>query len=205
MKISRLFLAIVASLPLLASAASFTSTADSKALDIPAALFDTPAAKEFLATGNNPYIGNIAAIKAGKKVYQLYSCTQCHGPEAKGQVGPGLTGPNFHYPKNADNKGMFETIWGGTSGGMGAKGKGLMQPDDPTQGLTPDEILKVESFLRAGGKVPEGETAKAAEPAKTAEAATATAVAAATATAATEPAPEKSKHKQKRKQKGKKQ
>ena len=41
---------------------------------------------------------------------RLYSCTQCHGPEANGQVGPGLVDANFQYPKNATNKGMFETI-----------------------------------------------------------------------------------------------
>ncbi len=202
MKISRLFLAVIACLPLCASAAAFTSTADGKAMEIPDATFDTPAAKEFLKSGKNPYVGNIAAIKAGKKVYQLYSCSQCHGPEAKGQVGPGLTGPNFRYPKDAEDKGMFETIWGGSAGGMGAKGKGLMQPDDPTAGLTPDEVLKVESFLRAGGKVPESDAAKPAEakPVETAVAATAAApVAAATTTDATA---DKSKHKQKRKRKG---
>jgi hypothetical protein len=30
----------------------------------------------------------------------------------------------FKYAKNATNKGMFETIWNGTNGGMGAKGFG---------------------------------------------------------------------------------
>ena len=76
-------------------AIEFVTTQDSKPLVIDAALFDTPAAKEFLATGKNPYVGNADAIAKGKKVFQLYSCTQCHGPEAKGQVGPGLTGPDF--------------------------------------------------------------------------------------------------------------
>lgn len=100
----------------------FVTTQDSKPLVIDAALFDTPAAKEFLATGKNIYVGDEEAIAKGKKVFQLYSCTQCHGPEAKGQVGPGLTGPDYKYPKDATVKGMFETVWHGTNGGMGAKG-----------------------------------------------------------------------------------
>lgn len=131
----------------------FVTTQDGKLLVINAALFDTPAAKEFLTTGKNPYIGKEEAIAKGKKVYQLYSCTQCHGPEAKGQVGPGLTGPDFKYPKDASNKGMFETIWHGTNGGMGAKGIGLMDPTDPKNGITPDELLKIIAWIRSMGKL----------------------------------------------------
>ena len=131
----------------------FVTTQDSKPLVIDAALFDTPAAKEFMTTGKNPYVGNAEAIAKGKKVFQLYSCTQCHGPEAKGQVGPNLTGPDYHYPKNATNKGMFETVWHGTNGGMGAKGIGLMDPTDPKNGITPDELLKVISWIRSMSKV----------------------------------------------------
>ena len=132
-------------------AITFISTQDDKPLIIDADLFDTPGAKEFLVTGKNPYIGNAEAIAAGHKVFGMYSCTQCHGPEAKGQVGPGLVGPTFKYPKNATNKGMFETVWRGTNGGMGAKGKGLMDLTDASNGLTPDELLKVIAWIRTKG------------------------------------------------------
>jgi len=131
----------------------FVTTQDGSPLTIDAALFDTPAAKEFLATGKNKYIGDAEAIKKGNKIFGLYSCTQCHGPEAGGQVGPGLVGPTFKYPKDATNKGMFETMWHGTNGGMGAKGKGLMDPTDPTNGITPDEALKVIAWIRSHGSV----------------------------------------------------
>lgn len=129
----------------------FVATQDGSPLNIDAKLFDTPAAKEFLQTGKNPYIGNAEAVARGKKIFQLYSCTQCHGPDAKGQVGPGLLGPTFRYPKDATNKGMFETIWHGTNGGMGAKGLGLMDPTDPSNGLKPDEVLKVIAWIRSHG------------------------------------------------------
>lgn len=128
---------------------AFVDTQSGAPIKIDPALFDTAAAKSFLKTGKNDYIGNEAAIKRGKKVFQLYSCTQCHGATAGGQIGPALTGPSFKYPKNATNKGMFETIWSGTNGGMGAKGLGLMSPDDPTVGISPDEMLKIIAWVRS--------------------------------------------------------
>ena len=128
------------------------TTQDGSPLKIDAALFDTPAAKEFIATGKNPYIGVEAEILAGKKKYNLYSCVACHGGVGEGAVAPGLQGPNFKYAKNATNKGMFETIWHGTNGGMGAKGFGLMQADPP-DGLKPDEVLKVIAWIRSNSQV----------------------------------------------------
>ena len=122
-------------------------------MPIKAELFDTPAAKEFITTGKNSYVGNADAVAKGKKVYQLYSCAQCHGPDGGGQVGPSLHGPDFRYPKDATNKGMFETVWHGTNGGMGAKGKGLMDPTDPANGITPDELLQVIAWIRSHGTV----------------------------------------------------
>lgn len=132
---------------------AFVTTQDSSPLVIDGKFFDSPEAKEFAATGKNPYIGKPEAIDKGKKLFQMYSCTQCHGGDAQGQTGPGLHGPDFKYAKDAANKGMFETIWHGTNGGMGAKGKGLMDPTDPSNGLTPDEVLKIEAWVRTHGKL----------------------------------------------------
>jgi cytochrome c-L len=193
MKTSKLLAAVLlSSVSFTANAAiTFTSTADGKTLAIPAESFNSPAAKEFLSSGKNTYLGNADAIKAGKKTFQLYSCTACHGAHGEGAVGPNLTDDKWNYPKNANDQGIFETIWGGTAGGMGAKGVGLMQPDDPTQGLTPDEVLKVVAFLRSNavGAAP----VKAAEPAKADEATKAsetanTAVPASTTSTAEKPA-----------------
>ncbi|HEY3326227.1 MAG TPA: c-type cytochrome [Novimethylophilus sp.] len=130
----------------------FVVTQDGSPMPIKPELFDTPAAKEFVATGKNPYIGKQEAIDKGKKLFQLYSCTQCHGGDAQGQTGPSLHGPDFKYAKDATNKGMFETIWHGTNGGMGAKGKGLMDPTDPNNGLMPDEVLQIQAWIRTHGK-----------------------------------------------------
>jgi cytochrome c-L len=46
---------------------------------------------------------------------------------------------------------MFETIWAGTNGGMGAKGIGLMDATDPKNGVTVDELLKVIAWIRTQG------------------------------------------------------
>lgn len=130
---------------------AFVTTQDGKPLEIKPELFDTPAAKEFMSTGKNPYVGNQEAADKGKKLFQMYSCTQCHGGDAQGQTGPGLHGPDYRYAKDATNKGMFETIWHGTNGGMGAKGKGLMDPTDPNNGLSVDEALKIIAWVRTHG------------------------------------------------------
>lgn len=201
MKTTALFAAIALCLPMVASAAvTFTSTADGKTIDIPAAMFDTPAAKEFLNTGKNSYIGNADAIKAGKKTFQMYSCTACHGAKGEGAVGPNLIDDKWNYAKNVGDQGIFETIWAGTAGGMGAKGKGLMQLDDPSQGLTPDEMLKVVAFIRSNavGAKPVEEAKPAAAPVaevKPAEVAAPVAAAAATAKAVTSKAKTKAKSK----------
>lgn len=127
----------------------FVTTQDGKPLNISSDLFNTPQAKAFLYSGKNPYIGDAKAIAYGKKTFQLWSCTECHGGEAQGQTGPSLHGPNFHYAKDSTDKGMFETIWHGTNGGMGAKGIGLMDPTDASNGLTPDDVLKVIAWIRS--------------------------------------------------------
>jgi len=49
---------------------------------------------------------------------------------------------------------MFETVWHGTNGGMGAKGVGLMDPTDPKNGITPDELLKIIAWVRSMGSLP---------------------------------------------------
>jgi cytochrome c-L len=141
---------MMALLSLSALAVNFTD-ANGQPLKIKPEHFDTPQAKQFQQSGQNPYSGDKAAIEQGKKLYQLYSCTQCHGSQAQGQTAVGLTGPKFNNAKSAEDKGMFEVIWGGTNAGMGPKGKGLMDPTDPKNGMSADEVLKVIAWIRSQG------------------------------------------------------
>jgi cytochrome c-L len=97
----------------------------------------TDQAKQFKATGENPYSGNSEAIKRGYTIFST-ACSGCHGHLAEGKLGPALADSYWTYPKNETDKGMFETVYGGAAGMMG-----------PQQGrLSVDEILHVIAWIR---------------------------------------------------------
>jgi cytochrome c-L len=131
------------------AACDLVSTKDGSPLPIKETPEDTPEAKEFLETCINPYTKRFAvdkeAAKAGKKKFGLYSCTQCHGPNAGGQVGPSITDDRWQYAKHVTDKGLFETISGGSNGGMFAWHQQLGNPDNPST----DDILKIIGWLRS--------------------------------------------------------
>lgn len=145
---------------------NLVSTMDGSPLNIKVAAGDSDAAKEFLKTCNNPYnqiFANDAEKlkKLGKRAYNYNNCTGCHGGKLEGIMAPGLKKqPNggqsqwdnqWVYPKNATDKGMFETVAGGTPG-KSAKGtmfKWHMQMEGHTgDGLTTDEILQAIAYIR---------------------------------------------------------
>lgn len=114
---------------------------------------DTPEAKEFLATCVNPYTKRFVAdpemAKQGKKKFALYSCTQCHGGDGQGQTGPAVIDDLWQYSKHVTDKGMFETIAGGTDLGMPTWHQQIAgNPDLPST----DEILKIMGWIRASFK-----------------------------------------------------
>lgn len=130
------------------AACNLVSTKDGSPLGIKATETDTPQAKEFLETCNNPYTKVYAkdaeAAKAGKKKFGYYSCTQCHGPNGGGQVGPSITDSTWQYSKHVSDKGIFETIAGGSNGGMFAWHQQLGNPEN----LSTDDVLKIVGWLR---------------------------------------------------------
>ena len=140
------------------AACNLVSTKDGSPLGVKAVETDTPQAKEFLETCINPYTKVFAkdpdAAKAGKKKFGLYSCTQCHGPEAGGQVAVSITDSTWQYAKHMTDKGLFETISGGSNGGMMVWHQQLSNPDNPST----DDILKIVGWLRSkykgGGETP---------------------------------------------------
>lgn len=108
---------------------------------------ETDAVKEFKRTGRNPYNDDAAAIKFGGVRYST-ACSGCHGHHAEGKLGPALADDYWTYPKNATDKGLFETIFGGAAGQMGPQ----------RNRLTQDEILKIMSWTRS---IYSGDPAKA--------------------------------------------
>jgi cytochrome c-L len=102
---------------------------------------DTPAVRQFKETGKNPYYQDPTAIADGFRLARASACTHCHGESLGGLIGPSLTNGNWRYVRNGTDKGLFETLYFGTAGGMAAWGK--------IGSLTEDEILKVMAFVRS--------------------------------------------------------
>lgn len=98
---------------------------------------DTPAVKEFLATGRVLYVGEESCLHEAEEMY-LTACSGCHGHVAEGKLGPGLNDNYWTYLKNTTDKGLFETIYGGA--------KGMMGPQATSR--TMDEMLLMIAWIR---------------------------------------------------------
>lgn len=155
---------------------NLVSTIDGSPLNIKVAAGDSDAAKEFLKTCKNPYNEIFASDpeklkKLGKRAYNYNNCTGCHGGKLEGVMAPGLKKQpeggqsiwdnQWVYPQNATDKGMFETIAGGTPG---KSEKGTMfkwhkqLPGHTGDGLTTDEILQAIAYIRTKYEGTDGKT-----------------------------------------------
>lgn len=99
---------------------------------------NTPAFKEFMQTGKNPYNTDKEAIEHGESLY-MTGCSGCHGHEAEGKLGPGLADDYWTYPSIATDKGLFELLFGGA--------KGMMGPQYVN--FNTDEMLKIMAWIRS--------------------------------------------------------
>jgi cytochrome c-L len=145
---------------------AFVSTKDNSPLLIKPVSTDTQEAKAFLATCKNPYTklyaNDIEAAKAGKKQFSYQGCSGCHGGNANGLMGPSLIDAKWQYAKHGTDKGLFETIAGGTNGSLPEWGSMLtwhnQLPGHTGEGLDTDTILKIMAWVRTqyigGGETP---------------------------------------------------
>ncbi len=146
------------------AACQLVSSNGGKPLNIKPVDSDTPQAKEFLETCNNPYtkiyVKDPEAAKAGRKVMTLNGCTGCHGGKLEGVMAPSLRkdggqgafDTKWAYEKHNTDKGLFETIAGG---GANPGVSSAVMPTWHNQveghagdGLTTDEILKAIAYIR---------------------------------------------------------
>jgi|HigsolmetaAR202D_1030399.scaffolds.fasta_scaffold03788_4 Cytochrome c, mono- and diheme variants len=97
----------------------------------------TDAVKTFLASGENPYNGDEAALAAGRKLYQQW-CQACHLADGGGRIGPSLIDDTYNYPRTNTDVGMFEVVYAGAGGAMQPFGKRMSQ----------DDILKIMAYVR---------------------------------------------------------
>ena len=100
---------------------------------------ETEAVKEFKATGKNIYVGQEQALAEGRKLYQTH-CQTCHLPDGSGRMGPSLIGDKWVRERAATDVGMFEIIYGGSSGAMQSFAR---------RGLTQDEMLRIIAYVRS--------------------------------------------------------
>ncbi|HWP34626.1 MAG TPA: c-type cytochrome, partial [Thermodesulfobacteriota bacterium] len=122
-----------------ASPLTFTHTFTGEPLDVTPQPGErvTAAVETFHRTGRNPYRDDSAAQEEGAKLYEVH-CAICHGARGEGRIGPSLVDEQLVYPKNATDKGLFETIYGGAAGAMvGFRDR-----------LSQDEILKIAAHVR---------------------------------------------------------
>ena len=146
------------------AACSLVSTKDNSPLATKAVATDSPQAKQFLETCVNPYTKAYAAdptlIKAGgKKLFGYNGCSGCHGGKLEGVMAPSLSkhggqgayDTRWVYAKNSTDKGMFESIAGGTPGLSGGNMYIWHQSLEGHigDGLPTDDILKLIAYIRA--------------------------------------------------------
>lgn len=98
---------------------------------------DTPAVKEFLQTGRNPYNSQPACLKGGESLF-LTACSACHGHYGEGKIGPSLSDDYWTYPEGLTDEGLFSIIFGGARASMGPQ----------YLALTLDEMLLVMAWTR---------------------------------------------------------
>jgi len=98
----------------------------------------TDAVRGFHETGQNPYVGDAAALTDGKRLYETW-CQSCHLPDGSGRIGASLIGPQRIYERTAPDVGLFEAVFGGALGAM----------QSFRDRLTQDEILRLNAYVRS--------------------------------------------------------
>jgi cytochrome c oxidase cbb3-type subunit 3 len=87
----------------------------------------------------NPYATDPVALQDGRRLFDWYNCSGCHGGHAGGGMGPSLRDPVWIYGNRDDQ--IFDTIAHGRSKGMPAWGTKIPQ----------DQIWQLVAYIKSMG------------------------------------------------------
>ena len=93
----------------------------------------------------NPYVGDPVALADGRRLFNWYNCSGCHGGHAGGGMGPSLRDPVWLYGDRDDQ--IFDTIAHGRSKGMPAWGSKIPE----------NQIWELVSYIKSMGTPQEPE------------------------------------------------
>jgi cytochrome c oxidase cbb3-type subunit 3 len=83
----------------------------------------------------NPYAGNKAVLADGRRLFNWYNCSGCHGDHAGGGMGPSLRDTLWYY--GADEASIFASITEGRQHGMPSWGTKVPR----------DQIWKIVTYI----------------------------------------------------------
>ena len=85
----------------------------------------------------NPYAGNVAAMREGRRLFNWYNCAGCHGDHGGGGMGPSLRDSTWVY--GGSDARIFRSIAQGRTKGMPAWGN--MLPEE--------QIWKLVAYIKS--------------------------------------------------------
>jgi cytochrome c oxidase cbb3-type subunit 3 len=150
-----LILAILGILGAASCNRSSSSAAQGSAAPIQANVGPIPGGIEVTSAHLNPYTTDAVALQDGRRLFNWYNCSGCHGGHAGGGMGPSLRDETWIYG-NQDSQ-IFDSIAQGRSNGMPAWGtkipedqiwqlvayiKSMRTPEEPDPPVEPaDEMV----------------------------------------------------------------
>ena len=88
-----------------------------------------------------------AMVEKGKTIYKGTGlCFACHGPEAKGAVGPNLTDKEWIHVKDGDYAGIVALVTKGVAATEAKTGKGPMPPKGGSQ-ISDEDVKAVSAYV----------------------------------------------------------
>ena len=107
-----------------------------------------PGADRTFLVARNPYEGNRGVLAEGRRLFNWYNCSGCHGDHAGGGMGPSLRDSLWYY--GGDPASIFASIAEGRRYGMPAWGSKISR----------DDIWKLVTYIKSMRTINEPEPPK---------------------------------------------